>query len=376
MDTAMATNALSPKKNLSRRAILKGVCLGLGIAAFSAGILERERIGQFFQFVEGLFAKANFAHSQLVQEFLHPNDIVCSAEHTSIQLAPGNLFYEVDEAGDSVGKGFFWHKDGAEGSAPVSLFYGDAVNTFFLHQNHYGQQRYDGCVVQNVAVKGTVLSDLPQQFTQLEFLHPTTLIISDGGNLLLQWCMQNEAFLIDLMAQFSTIADASTAELQNLQKALQKLKASIESVCLILQGHFEIALGDLLALKLGNAQLETVVLLGIGPVWKAATIPLSADFHPKKTFPMRGNQAAEVFGRYLVTSGNNAIKAAINNASDFLKQYGIALRYQDITGIVEVMDGIHPVPSEQRKIARELLRHTFSGEASLGNITVPAFFDG
>jgi hypothetical protein len=174
------------------------------------------------------------------------------------------------------------------------------------------------------------------------------------------------------MAQFQNIAGASNSEIQNLQKDLQKLKASIESVCLVLQGHFEIALGDLLALKLNNTQLDTLVVLGIGPVWKAATIPLTATFHPQKTFPMKGNQAAEVFGRYLVTSGNNAIKAAINNAYDFLKNYGISLRYQDI---VDVMDGIHPVPSEQRKIALELLKQTFSGPSSLGTVEVAQFLD-
>jgi hypothetical protein len=90
---------------------------------------------------------------------------------------------------------------------------------------------------------------------------------------------------------------------------------------------------------------------------------------------MRGNQAAEIFGRYLVTSGNNAIKAAINNADGFLKDYGILLRYQDITEIVEVVDGIHPVPSEQRKIAQELLKHTTLGQTSLNNINVPQFQD-
>jgi len=364
----------SLKKKVTRRKVVQGSLLGVGAVALFAGMIERERIGQFFQFLGSLFAKANFARSPLVQEFLHPQVAACVAENTPIQLVSENFLYEVDEAGDSVGKGFFWQKDGKEGSAPVSLFYGEAVNGF-LHQDYYRLLGYSGCMIQNVAVKSTVLSDLPRQFLQLEFARPTTLIISDGGNLLLQWCIQNETFLRSLMMTFQTIASASDPEIQDAQKALQKLKVGIEGACLMLQGHYEIALGDLLSLKLNNAQLDTIVILGIPPVWKAASIPLSADFQPKKTFPMRGNQAAEIFGRYLVTSGNNAIKAAINNADGFLKDYGISLRYQDITEIVEVVDGIHPIPSEQRKIAQELLKHTTLGQTSLRDIDVPQFQD-
>lgn len=371
---AAQAEVTSSKKKNPRRKLIKGVLISLGITAISAGIIEREKIGHFFQFLESLFMKASFANSPLVQGFLHPQIVVCSAENTPIQFMSDNLLYEVDEAGDSVGEGFFWRKNGKEGSAPVSLFYGGAVDAF-LKQDAYRQRGYHGCIVQNVAVKSTVLSDLPRQFLQLKFIHPATLLISDGGNLILQWCIENETFLRSLMVKFKNIADASDTEIQELQKDLEKLKAAIESVCLIIQGHYEIALGDLLGLKLDKAQLETVIILGIAPVWKAATIPLSADFRSQKTFPMQGNLAAEVFGRYLVTSGNNAIKAAINNADEFLKNYGILLRYQDIDDIVEVMGGIHPVPSEQRKIAIELLKHTFLGQTPLAEIAVPQFQD-
>ncbi len=372
---AVRTDIAPVKKALSRRKLLGGLLMGLGGTALSAGIVEREEIAHLFQFLENLLIKVNFANSSLVQGFLHPPDIECAAKNTSIQFAPEAFLYEVAEAGDSVGKGFFWKKNGQEGSAPVSLFYGGAINTF-LHQDAYLQQGYYGCATENVAVKSTVLSDLPHQFSQLKFAGPTTLIISDGGNLLLQWCIENEAFLESLLAQFQGSANASDTEIQNLQRALERLRVAVESVCLVIQGHYEIALGDLLGFKLNNAQLDTVVILGIPPVWKASAIPLTVEAHPKKTFPMRGNPAAEVFGRYLVVSGNNAIKAAMNNAYEFLKMYGIALRYQDITSVVEVMDGIHPVPSEQRKIAQELLQHTYLGRTSLGNIAVPPFYDG
>lgn len=364
--------ASSSKKRFARRNVVKGFFLGFGVATLSVGVIEREKIEQLFHFLDGLFLKTSFANSPLVQGFLHPQVVDCPAENTSIQLSAESLSHEVDETGDSVGRGFYWQKSGKEGSAPVSFFYGGAINVF-LHQDYYRQEGYDGCTVQNVAVKSTVLSDLPKQFMQLEFTRPTTLIISDGGNLLLQWCIQNEPFLQSLMEQFQTIATASDTQVQQLQKDLQKLQTSIEGVCLMLQGHYDIALGNLLGLKLNNAQLNTVVVLGIAPVWKATSIPLSAGFHPKKTFPMRGNQAAQVFGRYLVTSGNNAIRAAINNAYEFLKNYGIALRYQDITDIVDVVDGIHPVPSEQRKIALELLKYTYFGQTSLKETDVPMF---
>lgn len=366
------TAAISAKSRFARRNIIKGIFLGTGAVAISAGVIEHEKIGQLVHFVEGLFLKTSFANSQLVQGFLHPQVLDCPAENTTIQLPADSLSHEVDEAGDSVGKGFFWQKNGQEGSAPASLFYGGAINVF-LHQDYYRQQGYDGCAVQNVAVKSTVLSDLPRQFQQLGFTRPTTLIISDGGNLLLQWCIQNEPFLRGLMDQFREIATASDTQVQQLQRDLQKLQDSVEGVCLQLQGHYEIALGNLMGLKLDNAQLNTVVVLSIPPVWKAPTIPLSGGFHPKNTFPMRGNQAAEIFGRYLVISGNNAIKSALNNAYQFLKDYGIALRYQDITDIVDVMDGIHPVPSEQRKIALELLKHTYFGQTSLKQTDVPLF---
>lgn len=367
---AMQADISSAKGHVSRKRFVRGFFIGLGVITVSAGILEKDKIGQFLQFLEGVFVKTSFVNSPLVQGFLHPPVVECSSENTPIQLASQNLLYEVDETGDSVGKGFFWKKDGKEGAAPVSTFYGGAINAF-LHQNYYRQQGDTGCSIQNVAVKSTVLSDLPRQFMQLEFTRSTILIISDGGNLLLQWCIQNEAFLRGLMTRFQNIRSASDKEIQDLQKDLQKLKAAIEGVCLVLQGHYEIALGNLLGFKLNEAQLNTVVILSIAPVWKAPTIPLSADFHPKKTFPMKGNQATEIFGRYLVASGNNAIKAAINNASEFLKIYNISLRYQDITNIVEVMDGIHPVPSEQRKIAIELLKHTFLGKTTLDYIEVP-----
>lgn len=365
---------LPHNRKMTRRKVIQGAILGIGAAAVATGVYERARIGQLFQTVEGLFAKASFAHSPLVQEFLHPLSESCAAENTPIRLTSDTYLYEVDEAGDSVGKGFFWRKNGQEGSAPVSLFYGEALNTF-LHQDYYRLLGDSGCTVQNVAVKSTVLSDLPRQFLQLAFARPTTLIISDGGNLLLQWCIENEAFLQNLLKTFQALANAPEQQVQDAQKALEKLKAGIESVCLMLQGHYEIALGDLLSLKLNGAQLNTVVILGLPPVWKAATIPLSAHFPPQKVFPMRGNQAAEIFGRYLVINGDNAIKAAINNAYAFLKSYGIVLRYQDITGIVETMDGIHPVPTEQRKIAQELLQHTSLGQIPLGMLTMPPLQD-